>query len=154
MQLLREHGGSWRGRTRFRLRPTDAPSEGTATATLTVGGGGNLTSLGYTWEHPTDGPQHGLLVVGPAEQPDQAVALWSDSWHQPTAQVLTGPVDGTVVTVACTYGGDWEWVIAVDATDADTLTVRMDNVVPASMAGEGRATGAYWAMDSELHRSG
>jgi hypothetical protein len=135
------------------MLPTDAPHEGTATATVSAGGGGSLTGLAYTWEHPTDGPQEGLLVLGLAEDPDRVVALWSDSWHQTTAQVLTGALDGKVVTVSFTYGGDWEWVIAVDGTEADTLRIQMDNVVPASMAAEGHSPGAYWAMDTELRRS-
>ncbi len=150
MQRLGEHLGPWVGTTRFRLLPTDAPHEGTASATVSAGG--HLTSLAYTWEHPIDGPQDGLLVLGAAEDPDRVVALWGDSWHQTTAQVLTGVVDGSVVTVRCAYAGDWEWIITVDVTDTDTLRIRMDNVVPASMAAEGHSTGPYWAMDTELRR--
>ena len=153
MHLLGEHHGSWAGTTRFRLLPTDAPHEGTSTATVTAGGGGTLTSLDYTWEHPTDGTQDGVLVLGPDADPDRVVALWGDSWHQTTAQVLTGVVEGKAALVRCLYGGDWEWVITVDVTDADALRLRMDNVVPASMAGEGHSAGAYWAMDTELRRS-
>lgn len=154
MQSLGEHRGSWAGTTRFRLLPSDGPHEGTAIATVSAGAGGHLTSLAYTWEHPIDGPQDGLLVFGAAEDPDRVVALWGDSWHQTTAQVLTGVVDGRAVTLRCTYGGDWEWIITVDQTDTETLRIRMDNVVPASMAAEGHSSGAYWAMDTELRRIG
>ena len=93
MHPLAQHVGIWTGTNRFRLMPDDPPAEADATAQLSLGAGGNLAVLAYTWTHPDDGAQDGVLVLGPDESPGGVVALWADSWHQQPAakQQQTGP---------------------------------------------------------------
>jgi hypothetical protein len=149
---LTTHAGTWTGTNRFRLMPDDAPAEGAATAQLSLGAGGNILVLAYTWTHPDDGAQDGLLVVGPDESPDGALALWGDSWHQkPAAKQLAGTTGHDSLTVGYAYAEGWEWRITLTADRPDTLRWRMDNVVPPSAAGTAEAV-TYWAMDAELHR--
>ena len=134
--------------------PADSPDVAEATADLSIAAAGNLVQVAYTWSHPEDGAQDGLLVVGPTEEPPGAVALWGDSWHQsPEPKVLLGTMDEGFLIVSYAYGGDWQWQITVDATNADLLALRMDNVVPQSAATEAVAAGAYPAMVTELRRA-
>ena len=149
--LLSDHEGPWTGTNSFRLMPTDEPHVAPATAQVSHGAGGQLALLRYTWSHAEDGGQDGLLVLGPDEEEGRVVALWGDSWHQsPAARTFSGSVEDGVVSTELTYGGDWRWIIVVDASDPEMLRLRMDNVVPAS-ASPDRA-GAYWAMQLDLRR--
>lgn len=133
--------------------PTDAPHDASATAHVSSAAAGNLTAIAYTWSHPQDGAQDGLLVVGPDEESEGVVALWGDSWHQsPPPKVLSGAIEDGVITVSYEYAGDWRWQITVDATDAELLGLRMDNVVPESAATDGVAAGPYPAMVTDLRR--
>ena len=153
MQLLSEHTGSWRGTNRFRLMPDDPPVEAEMTAQLSLAADGHLAVLAYTWTHPDDGGQDGLLTIGADETDGEVVALWGDSWHQhPAAKTLHGTAGERSLTVGYSYAEGWEWRITVTADRPDVLQLRMDNVVPASATGTGEAA-AYWAMDGELHRS-
>ena len=154
MQLLTGHVGMWTGTNRFRLMPDDPPAEAEAAAQLSLGAGGNLAVLAYTWRHPDDGAQDGLLVLGPDESPGGVVALWGDSWHQkPAAKQLRGSTDGTTLTIGYPYAEGWEWRITLSADRPDRLRWRMDNVVPPSVSGTAEAV-TYWAMDAELRRPG
>jgi len=153
MQLLTQHAGMWAGTNRFRLMPDDPPAAADATAQLTLGAGGNVAVLAYTWTHPDDGAQDGLLVLGPDEASGMVLAVWGDSWHQkPAAKQLSGATDGETVTVRYAYAEGWEWRITLTADRPDTLRWRMENVVPPSASGTAEAV-TYWAMDGELHRS-
>ncbi|GAB3459620.1 hypothetical protein AB1207_08510 [Kineococcus endophyticus] len=131
MSSSADRAGTWTGENAFRLLADDAPHPAPATAVVQVSGA--MTTVAYTWEHPDDGPQAGLLALGPADgTPDAGpvVALWGDSWHQaPEARVLTGRVheDGTVVVAYDYAEGRWRWEVAL-ASDADALALRMDNV--------------------------
>jgi hypothetical protein len=69
MQALTRHAGMWTATTRFRLMPEDPPAVADAAAQLSLGAGWNLAVLAYTWTHPDDGAQDGLLVLGPDESP-------------------------------------------------------------------------------------
>jgi hypothetical protein len=80
--VVGQASGSWKGSNGFRLMPTDPLSEFPAAATLSVGAGGCLGTLGYIWTHPEDGAQDGLLAFGIAGSNNSIVALWADSWHQ------------------------------------------------------------------------
>jgi hypothetical protein len=152
MKLLAQHVGVWTGRNRFRLMPDDPAAESDAAAQLSMGAGGNLVVVAYTWSHPEDGPQDGLLVLGPDEQPGDLVALWGDSWHQqPAAKRLRGTTDDRSLTVAYSYSEGWAWRITLTAGEPDVLRWRMDNVVPATASGTGEEV-TYWAMDGELRR--
>jgi hypothetical protein len=96
----------------------------------------------------------GLLVLGPGEEAGTVVALWGDSWHQaPSPKWLTGVIDDQVITVGYSYADEWEWTISVDATDSDSLRLRMNNVVPLSAVADDQSAGAYWAMQANLARS-
>ena len=138
---------TWTGSNAFRLMPTDAAHDAVATAEVTEGAGGNLVSLAYTWLHPDDGAQDGLLVLGPAPE-DSAVALWGDSWHQtPAAQVLTGFRRGRRVERPATTTSPASGAGASSSTPRtpEELLVRMENV---ALDDE---TPPYAAMDLRVH---
>ena len=149
MQAFDQHDGSWTGTNAFRLMPDDDPFEAPAALDLSTAAGGNLTLVAYTWSHSTDGPQSGHLTIGQGDEPDEAIALWADSWHQkPASTTLTGSVSDDTVTLTCSYAGDWQWIITLDTTASDTVLLRMDNVVPPST---GHAA-TYWAMNATFNR--
>lgn len=152
MQLLTRHAGTWAGTNRFRLMPDDSPAGASATAQLSLGAGGNIAMLAYTWRHPDDGAQDGLLMLGSDESPGGVVALWGDSWHQtPAAKQLRGVTGHHTLTVGYAYAEGWEWRITLSADQPDMLRWRMDNVVPPSASGTAEAV-TYWAMAGELRR--
>ena len=65
---------------------------------------------------------------------------------------MTGSLDEDGgLLVAGSYAGEWGWRIALAARGGDGLAMRMDNVVPASVAGEADA-GPYPVMLTELSR--
>ena len=151
---LIEAVGSWAGANGFRLMPADPLDEAAATAEVSAAAAGTLVAIAYTWSHPADGAQDGLLVVGAAEEPGAATALWADSWHQsPAPRSLTGTIDGGVVTVGADYGGGWRWHITIDPTDPATLRLRMDNVIPPDAATSDKDAGPYPVMVIELRRT-
>lgn len=153
MRSFSKHVGSWTGSNGFRLMPADSPHVAAATEDVSTAGAGNLTVIAYTWSHPEDGAQDGLLVIGPSDEPDGAVAFWGDSWHQtPQPTVLAGEIGDGLLVVSYEYGGEWRWQISVDATNADSLMLRMENIVPESAATEAGAAGAYAAMLTNLRR--
>jgi hypothetical protein len=146
------HTGRWAGTNSFRMMPDDPFVDAAATADLTIAAAGNLTSINYTWTHHDDGPQDGLMVLG-LDDDGRAIAFWGDSWHQqPAPKVLGGTADGARVVVGYEYGGGWEWRITVDATDPESLTIQMDNVIPPSEATPQIAAGPYAAMLVRLSR--
>jgi hypothetical protein len=153
--VVGQASGSWKGSNGFRLMPTDPISEFPAAATLSVGAGGCLGTLGYIWTHPEDGAQDGLLAFGIAGSDNSIVALWADSWHQhPEAKVYEGAVDERgVISVNSEYGDGWRWQIILDASKTDVLMLRMDNVIPPDAATEEISAGPYVAMSMELHRT-
>ena len=153
MHALAEHAGAWTGTNQFRLMPTDPFQDSPATAQVSIAARGNLTTIAYTWSHPDDGPQEGLLVVAPSDEPNAVVAMWGDSWHQsPAPRVLDGTFDGARVVARYEYGDDWWWQITIDATIPDALSIQMDNIVPESAVPEGAPAGAYSAMLADLRR--
>jgi hypothetical protein len=152
MQLLTRHTGMWVGTNQFRLMPDDSAAEAPATAQLSLAADGNVAALAYTWTHPDDGAQDGLLVLGPDESPGGVVALWGDSWHQkPAVKQLSGTAGHGTLTVGYSYAKGWEWRITLTIDRPDMLCWRMDNVVPPSASSTGEAV-TYWAMNSELRR--
>lgn len=153
LAALTDRAGPWAGTNGFRLLPSDPLHDAPATAEVARKAGGNLVTVTYTWSHPDDGAQDGLLVMGAGGDPGAIIALWGDSWHQsPEPRVCPGIAEGGVLTVGYEYAPGWHWEITVDPTDAAALRVRMDNVVPDD-AGEGTAAGAYPAMVMDLRRS-
>jgi len=152
--LLNQHTGIWIGTNKFRLMPTDPQHDSGATASVSTAAADNMAIIAYTWSHPEDGDQDGLLVIGPGEGAGEVVALWGDSWHQsPVPKPLAGIVEDGVITVSYEYGdGGWQWQIILNATDASVLEIRMDNVVPPA-AGEGLPGGPYSAMAATLRRA-
>ncbi len=131
MEAFAGHVASWTGTNEFKLMPDEAPATADFAADVSVAAGGDLLAVAYRWAHPADGAQDGLLTLGLSEEPSTAVALWADSWHQsPTAAVMTGRLERAVVTFVYEYAEGWVWQTVLDATDPDTLTLRMDNVVP------------------------
>jgi hypothetical protein len=154
--------GHWTGTNGFRLMPGDPFSVSPATLSVTSAAGGHLTSVAYTWRHPDDGPQDGLVVVGAGEEPGSLVALWGDSWHQqPAPMTLTGGAPGREATEGAAegamrldggYGGGWGWRITLDVAGGATAVLRMANVVPAEHAAPGAPAGPYDVMVLEASR--
>jgi hypothetical protein len=152
LDALARAADTWQGTNGFRLMPTDDLFTAPATAAVTVAAGGHLVTVGYTWRHPDDGEQQGLLVVGHGDDeagPASAVGFWADSWHQQAARALDGSADGERLAFEYDYGGGWLWRIEVSATGRG-LAIRMLNVVPESAA---PSVGAYEAMVMDLQRT-
>ena len=135
--------------------PTDPFAKFPARATVTTAAGGHLVSIAYGWEHPDDGPQDGLVVIGPADDGDSLVALWGDSWHQkPTPMTLSGSRGaGATLELEGEYGGGWRWRVRFDATDPDTFRMQMDNVIPDEHATAEVAAGPYPVMIMQTGRA-
>ena len=146
--ILPNSTGTWVGTNGFRLMPSDPLVEFPASVTVTAAAGGYLTSVAYSWEHPDDGVQDGLLVIGPAEEGGSLVAMWGDSWHQkPTPMMLSGSrgIEATL-ELEGDYGGGWRWRVMLDASDAESLRMQMDNVIPAERATADIPDGPYPVM--------
>jgi hypothetical protein len=148
--------GTWSGINSFRLMPTDNFHEASATAQLTTAADGHDLLLTYTWAHPADGPQDGVLLVGSPESGRQGVtAAWGDSWHQkPAILALTGTLADGGLEVTADYGGGWLWVISLAGEHDDTLVLTMQNVIPNEHATEEVRAGPYVVMVAELRRAG
>jgi hypothetical protein len=58
-----------------------------------------------------------------------------------------------VISVSLEYGDGWRWQIMLDATEADVLSLRMDNVIPPEVATEEISAGPYVVMAMELGRN-
>ena len=153
--LLPDSVGTWVGTNGFRLMPDDPLAEFPARMTVITGAGGHLTSVAYSWQHPDDGPQDGLLIIGRADENGSLVALWGDSWHQKPAPMI---ISGSQVTVRnlefeAEYGGGWRWRIILDATDDERLRMEMHNVIPADSATAEKAAGPYPVMIMQTRRT-
>ncbi|QFQ31474.1 hypothetical protein EEW87_015770 [Janibacter melonis] len=132
------------GSCSFRLMPDDPLVEATSSATLTTLPDGAVV-LGYRWTHPTDGDQHGSLLVGRAEE-GAVEAAWYDTWHQhPGLMTLTGRREGAHLRLEATYGQEWGWQVELDLGEGSTA-MTMRNVVPASAASETTPAGPYDVM--------
>ena len=146
--LLPNSAGTWVGNNGFRLMPTDPFAEAPARVIVTTAAGGHLASIAYWWEHPDDGPQDGLVVIGSAEDGESLVAMWGDSWHQkPAPMMLSGSHDtDATLELEGEYGGGWGWRVRLDASDADSFRMQMDNVIPAEQATAEILPGPYPVM--------
>ncbi len=83
--------GTWEGTNGFRLMPADELHRAPATATVTPAAGGHDVVVTYTWVHPQDGPQDGIMLVGSPDEQGKVTAAWGDSWHQqPSIRTLVG----------------------------------------------------------------
>ena len=143
---LRDAVGAWHGTNAFRLMPTDEPYSAPATVTV-VAEPGDAVSIRYTWVHPADGEQRGLLVLADAGE-ERIAALWIDTWHQPTARAVeseASPDGGAGLEYV--YADVWRWQVEVHADP--NLRITMRNVVPD--LGEGHV-GPYEAMVMNLRR--
>ncbi|MGK5444289.1 hypothetical protein ACSNN7_21070 [Micromonospora sp. URMC 105] len=153
--VLSDFAGSWTGTNGFRLMPHHPLAEYPATMTVTMAAGGHLTSVAYSWQHPDDGPQDGLLVIAAADEDGSLMAVWGDSWHQkPVPMSLPGGpgADGTMEFEG-DYGDGWRWRIVFDTADPATPRMRMDNVIPAEHATAEMAAGPYPVMVMEVRRA-
>lgn len=147
--------GSWSGTNGFRLMPTDSFDEAPAAAQLATAAAGHDLLLTYTWAHPADGPQDGVLLVGSPEPGQQDVSgAWGDSWHQkPALLIVTGTLADGRLDVTADYGGGWHWVISLAGEHDDTLVLTMQNVIPEQHATEEVGAGPYVVMVAELRRA-
>lgn len=148
------------GQGGFRLMPEDEMAVGDASATVEAPAGGYALSLTYTWTHPDDGLQDGVLLAGsPEEGADTVEATWLDSWHQqPGPLHLTGTLDGAtygVLELSAFYSGAWGWQIRLDLTSAEETVIVMRHVIPAEALhqappGTQMTAGPYEVMDLRL----
>jgi hypothetical protein len=153
--ILSHLRGTWSGTNGFRLMPSDPLGEFPATAAVSTAAGDHLTLVSYTWRHPDDGPQDGLILIAPAGEGDAVAATWGDSWHQkPETMALSGSraADGSIALEG-DYAGDWAWRILLEAGEAGELRIRMDNVIPAGHASADLPAGPYPAMVLQARRS-
>ena len=153
--LLPNSVGTWVGTNGFRLMPGDRLVEFPARVTVTTAAGGHLISVAYSWEHPDDGAQDGLLVIGSADEDGSLGAMWGDSWHQKPAPMMLSGSRGTDATLELEgeYGGGWRWRVMLDASDAQSLRMQMDNVIPAERATADIPDGPYPVMVMHTRRA-
>jgi hypothetical protein len=146
--------GSWEGTNGFRLLPGDSLSEAPATGTLSLAAGGCVATITYTWIHPQDGAQDGLLAFGIGGD-NSITALWGDSWHQhPEVKIFEGTIDARgLISAGYEYAAGWRWEIILDPTQTDVLSMRMNNIVLPEAATEEIPAVAYAAMLMELRRT-
>ena len=143
--------GTWTGSNGFRLMPTDELYDAPATAELSTAADGHDLVVTYTWAHPADGPQDGVLVVGSPDDEQRVVtAAWGDSWHQkPAMLTLTGSLTQRRLEVTADYGGGWRWSISIDGSRDDRLALTMHNIIPAGHATDEVPAGPYPVMVAE-----
>ncbi|GGB87664.1 hypothetical protein [Knoellia flava] len=119
------------GTCAFRLMPHDPLEEGPSSAVVTLVGAPGFT-LHYTWVHPTDGEQSGVVLVGGPDDAGAVEGALFDTWHQqPGLMSLRGARAGDRVDLAGTYLEEWGWTIAIEL-GGETVTMTMCNVVPES----------------------
>jgi hypothetical protein len=152
--LLPNSAGSWVGTNGFRLMPADPIAEFPARVTVMRAAGGHLVTVAYWWEHPADGEQDGLLVIGTADEDGSLVAMWGDSWHQKPAPMMLSGSHGTGATLELEgdYGGGWRWRVRFDGTETDTFRLQMDNVIPTELATAEISAGPYPVMVMQTQR--
>jgi hypothetical protein len=112
-------------------------------------------SIAYWWEHPDDGPQDGLVLIGSADEGGSLVAMWGDSWHQKPAPMMLSGSRSTdaALELGGDYGGGWRWRVTFDATDSDSFRMQMDNVIPAEQATAEISPGPYPVMIMQTRRA-
>ena len=134
------------GTNRFRMYPTDEYVGTESDAVLRAVADGCGHSLEYTWVHPTDGPQSGVLLFGLPEADGSVTASLLDSWHQRTGPVtLTGRERNGRIEVGYEYGGGWGWRIDLGPTPQG-WSMTMSNVIPRDA--DGLAEGPYEVMSA------
>lgn len=113
----------------FRLMPADAPAEGSSSAAVSTIGEALL--LRYTWVHPDDGEQEGVLLVSGKPEDGPVTATLFDTWHQHLGSMtLTGQrTEDGGARLEATYLEEWGWQVEVTLGDAGATMV-MRNVVP------------------------
>jgi hypothetical protein len=143
--------GTWEGTNGFRLMPSDELHRAPSTASVTSAAGGHDVVVAYTWTHPQDGPQDGIMLVGSPDEDGTVTTAWGDSWHQqPAIRTFSGTLDSGRLEVTADYGAGWLWTITVEGDDPLVLT--MYNVVPAEYGTDETPAGPYPAMIAELRR--
>ncbi|WP_303323977.1 hypothetical protein [Actinomyces radicidentis] len=118
----------------FRLMPADDLAEAPSSAAVSVIREALL--LRYTWVHPVDGEQEGVLLVSGKPEDGPVTATLFDTWHQhPGVMTLTGErtPDGGA-RLEATYLEEWGWQVDVALGEAEASMV-MRNVVPESALG-------------------
>ena len=139
------HTGPWQGTCGFRLTPDDDLAVAPSSAQVGPEAIRTGWSLRYTWAHPQDGEQAGVLLVGGPDEEGRITAAWLDSWHQrPQVRLLVGTSDATTTMLETDYDG-WRWRILV-TTAPGSLGLIMHNVVPDGS--EGMNPGPYVVMEA------
>lgn len=141
----------------FRLMPTDDLATAPATRRVETGAGGHALLLRYTWTHPTDGEQDGILLCAAAgEDGDALTATWLDSWHQkPFPLTLSGTLAGSGVQLLGVYAETWGWEINLTLGEA-RVGIEMRNVIPQEAVDQappemaGIEAGPYTVMELDL----
>lgn len=146
-----DYTGARQGTCGFRLMPNDELAYAPSACVASTEASGHGWVIRYTWVHPDDGEQSGILLIGSRDDDGKINAAWLDSWHQkPAVALLTGSASGSDMSLTMEYDG-WTWLIDV-TVDVEDLRMRMHNVVPDSAVGgegtEGMQAGPYLVMDA------
>lgn len=151
----RHSGKTHKGTCGFRLMPFDEFEWRPATIEISEAAGGWATHVEYTWSHPSDGKQHGIILIASPGVDDLVDATLIDSWHQkPGAMHFKGQRTGDKLRLEATYMQTWGWIIEFDLS-GDAPRMLMSNVIPpeaTSMAPVGVEVkpGPYVVMDLQI----
>lgn len=134
--------GEWIGVSGMRFMATDDFTESVSSARVSVTAA-HLITVSYTWSNE-DGPQDGMLLIGDGSAPQEAVAVWVDSFHQsPRWMAMQGVISTEGIALEGVYpappGPDWGWRIHIGGPD---LRIAMINV-PAGEAAYEVVRAAY-----------
>lgn len=147
--LLPDLAGSWTGRSRLWLSPTEPVRESETTAFVAAAVRDQGLLFRYTWSDGGE-PQEGVLVVQHDAATGVVTAGWTDSWHlRDTVMACRGeltPAGQLDIqgTYAAPPGPDWGWQIVIEPPQDDAFTLRMFNISP-----DGRAE---LAVEAEYER--
>ncbi|MCE1178754.1 hypothetical protein ACQP1U_12505 [Actinomycetota bacterium] len=143
--------GIWHGTNGFRMMPGEVFDEGPASAEIREVAGGAALVVDYTWQHPQEGEQHGVLVVGTASQSALSMHLL-DTFHQSEIpERFEGGQTGPARAEWFHDYGEWRWWVRVSMED-DRLVITMDNTVPESYGTALKPAGPYCVMRMVLSR--
>lgn len=118
------------GECGFRLLPTDDFDSAAAAAYVRTVADGLGLVVSYDWNHITDGPHSGMLLVTESES-GALQATWLDSFHQkPYPMQLTGAFAGDVIELEGVYAATWGWQISLTIAEDGPIRLVMRNLVP------------------------
>lgn len=149
MHPLTNAVGLWTGTNAFRLYPTDSLTPLPSSVTVAKEANGWAVSVRYEWEHESEGPQSGTLLISQPDDTGKINAALVDTFHhKPHLGILEGRAITHGVIVEMEYDG-WGWTIEL-THDGSELTMTMCNVIPEGI--NGAEPGPYVVMDARWAR--